>query len=1058
MPPKHEGERFTATEVTLIRDWILEGAKGPLDEKADPDPREHWAFKPPRNPRVPEVKTVSWVRNPIDAYVLAPLEAVGLRTAPEASKEVLIRRLYMDLVGVPPSMDELSNILKTQDSEWYEQLVDRLLADVRYGERWGRHWMDIWRYSDWWGLGAQLRNSQKHMWHFRDWIIESLNADSPYDKMVSLMLAADEIAPSDPSSLRATGFLARNWFLFNRNTWMEDTVEHVGKGFLGLTMNCSKCHDHKYDPISQPDFYAMRAIFEPHHIRMDLVPGELDPDKNGIPRAFDGAPHIPTYRFERGEESKPDKSKVIEPNIPHFFGGAGFSIQPVSLPAEAFEPERQPWVLDSYVAAAESAVNKARDAVLLAEKKLAQETSALQAETSLRPLSLSEKGFPVDSAPTPGPVQATESAFLLRETFEHLSSKRWRLIGGNWKSSPSGLEQRLEGKTRSAAILEDSPQARDLEINLRFTTFGGAVYRSVGISMVENAESGANFAGTAGIKKDDSEIAVYVSSSASGSKVQAAYRRGPSWVYPPDGVARLPLPLGEKRNLNVRVQGNLLNVALDGKHLFAWRSPLDLNPGELQLFTFDAQCTIHELELRRLAPGIVLADPNTTASGGQGSSLSVPRKAPAETTNISSIESAQFAVDLAKLALEQAVRESESVQLRVDATRCRWEATDPDKVDKARTAAIRSERVAAAARAAYSVGLKKSSLAKAAPDKRAGLEKELKNAETELIKARQLAHTEPGPSDVFRPLSGSKWVPTRFLSSGKDDPDMQFPKTSSGRRKALAEWVTHPQNPLTSRVAVNHIWGRHFGFYLVSTPFDFGRAGAPPTHPDLLDWLACEFASHGWSMKHIHRLIVTSSVYRMTSSVKDRAPELEQDPDNAKIWRRLPVRLEAEAIRDSIISLSGEMDGSIGGPSVPANAQAASKRRSLYFFHSNNDRNLFLTTFDGAMVKECYRREQSIVPQQALAMINSALATHASRTITHLISQKLETRGTNDDANFVETAFQYITGMRASAAESQACQKAFSEWKAASSEPGTGGFRERLVWVLLNHNDFITVR
>ena len=155
--------------------------------------------------------------------------------------------------------------------------------------------MDIWRYSDWWGLGAEVRNSQKHIWHWRDWIIESLNADKGYDQMVREMLAADELYPDDLDRLRATGFLARQYFKFNRNTWLDETVEHTVKAFLGLTFNCAKCHDHKYDPISQDDYYRFRAFFEPYQVRTDMVPGETDFEKDGIPRAFDCNLDAPTY-------------------------------------------------------------------------------------------------------------------------------------------------------------------------------------------------------------------------------------------------------------------------------------------------------------------------------------------------------------------------------------------------------------------------------------------------------------------------------------------------------------------------------------------------------------------------------------------------------------------------------------------------------------------------------------------------------------------------------------------------------------------------------------------
>ena len=215
-----------------------------------------------------------------------------------------------------------------------------------------------------------MRNSQKHIWHWRDWIVESLNADLPYDEMIRLMLAADELHPTDLEKLRASGYLARNFVLFNRNTWMDDTVEHVGKGLLGLTMNCAKCHDHKFDPISHHDYYAMRAIFEPYQVRTDMVPGEADFTKDGIPRAFDALPDAPTYLYIRGNEATPDKSKVIAPGVPEALTGQPLTILPISLPAESWQPERRPDVLEAHI-------SQAREKVAAAEKRDTTKDGAL---------------------------------------------------------------------------------------------------------------------------------------------------------------------------------------------------------------------------------------------------------------------------------------------------------------------------------------------------------------------------------------------------------------------------------------------------------------------------------------------------------------------------------------------------------------------------------------------------------------------------------------------------------------------------------------------------------
>ncbi|MBM4077942.1 MAG: DUF1549 domain-containing protein, partial [Planctomycetes bacterium] len=245
-------------------------------------------------------------------------------------------------------------ILSMNSDDWYEQTVDRLLEDPRHGERWARHWMDVWRYSDWWGLGDQLRNSQKHIWHWRDWIVESLNENLPYDEMIRLMLAADELHPNDLEKLRASGFLARNYFLFNRNQWMDETIEHVCKGFLGLTMNCAKCHDHKYDPFTQTNYYELRAIFEPYHVRTDVMPHQSDLNLDGVPRAYDGHLDLPTYVYIRGNEANPDKSVAIKPAVPSFLDSSPFEIQQVALPIESWQPDRRQWVIDANLSVAQT--------------------------------------------------------------------------------------------------------------------------------------------------------------------------------------------------------------------------------------------------------------------------------------------------------------------------------------------------------------------------------------------------------------------------------------------------------------------------------------------------------------------------------------------------------------------------------------------------------------------------------------------------------------------------------------------------------------------------------
>jgi hypothetical protein len=293
MPPEEEGAALTDDQVTLIKKWIDEGAHAP-PESPPPDPRGHWSYQAPRRPAVPQVENAAWVQNPVDAFIAAGHESRGLTPVTAADKATLLRRVYLDLVGLPPTRDELAAFLADDSPNAYEEVVDGLLARPQYGERWARHWMDVWRYSDWFGYKEEIRNSARHIWRWRDWIVESLNADKGYDRMAMEMLAGDELAPADSDTLRATGYLVRNWYKFDRDVWLESTVEHTAKAFLGVTMNCCRCHDHKFDPIDQVDYYRFRAVFEPHEVRTERVPGQPDITQDGLPRIYDSKAEAPT--------------------------------------------------------------------------------------------------------------------------------------------------------------------------------------------------------------------------------------------------------------------------------------------------------------------------------------------------------------------------------------------------------------------------------------------------------------------------------------------------------------------------------------------------------------------------------------------------------------------------------------------------------------------------------------------------------------------------------------------------------------------------------------------
>ncbi len=807
MPPESEGEPLTAPQLELLRSWITAGAPAPQDEQPEPSADQHWSFRACVRPPLPTIAQPTWAKNPIDRFIGLGHDRQGLSVSPEASRAVLIRRLFLDLIGVPPTLEQLTRWESDPSADWYESLVDRLLADPRHAERWGRHWMDIWRYADGSGLGSELRNSHTHIWHWRDWIVESLSADVSYAEMLRLMLAADELFPDDMQKLRATGYLARNYNRFSRTQWLEETIEHVGKGLLGMTFNCAKCHDHKYDPIEQVDYYRLRAFFEPYLVRVDMIQGEPNLDQGGIPRVYDAALSIPTYRFVRGQDSNPDTSTTIAPGVPSVLSLSEFSVTPISLPITASQPERRAAVLDTHIDAAQRNLRAAED--------------------------------------------------------------------------------------RASKIASASPT---------------------------------------------------------------------------NGLA---------------------------------------------------------------------------ASDGQAER------------------------ELAQLSVAVAHAELASVEHRADAMRATWameDATAETKQTATETArtrahnAYRAERAVALAKARLQLAEATEQLKKATSEKREAEQQAVDKAREALTQAEQ----EPSePSDKFAPFAGTARVETRFVSNQAPDPVEPFHTQTTGRRTALANWITDTRHPLTPRVAANHIWTRHMGSPLVATTFEFGRKGSPPSHPELLDWLARELIDSGWSMKHLHRLIVTSATYRMGPTTAGHERQMAKDPDNRWYWRRSPLRLESQVVRDSILAIAGQLDLTRGGRPIPADDQLASRRRSIYFLHSANDRNLFLTMFDDASAQECYRRDESIVPQQALALSNSQLVYNTARSIAEQISGSKQPSSHNE-LEFIQTLFRTVLMETPTAEESVICQKALAKWRSipdvAKDPESELRCRSNLVRAMLNDNDFVTVR
>lgn len=991
MPPPESGTAFTVGEVALLSRWIDEGAVSPSDEKPETDPQQHWAFQPIQFPVPPAIHD-SESEGPMDDFLATARSSRQLALQPKAERGILLRRIYLDLIGLPPSDAELIEFQSVDRPDQFERVVDKLLASPHYGERWGRHWMDIWRYSDWWGLGADLRNSQKHIWHWRDWIIESLNNDVGYDEMIRQMLAADELYPTDTEKLRATGYLARQYYKFNRTTWLDETVEHTSKAFLGLTMNCAKCHDHKYDPIEQTNYYQFRAFFEPYQVRMDQLPGEIDLDKDGIPRAFDCNLETPTFLHVRGDEKRPKTDSPLSPGLPTILTSiaGGLSISTVSLPPESYLTGLKPFVLQDRINLATEQIRKAHH-------------DLESARAAIRKL----EHLPI----------ASNSSDLVNTNFSNDADLLWTTVGGAWTQE--------DGKLRQSQLAETAAKQRatfevptDFEAIFQFAILDGKQWKSVGLSFDVD---------------DQNEVFVYLSVVKDGSKLQAGYKKEGKSVYPTESLVSKQVTLGEPQQLKVQVRGSVINVFMDDKLEVAWRLPIGRKKGHFDLWAFDAKADFIHFELRSLAPSV---DPPSLI-----------------TTPLASMSLDQAIKSLATAELRYSIAQAEPALLKArvaaDAAKS-WGKSEFSLL--AKTAATLEREVSllkAKAEFAEAELIQMTSIAKNWAD----TTKRLKSAQETLTKCE----SSPTPvHDNYTSLVGSQKSPE---SNVEDEASRSkpFPSTSTGRRRALADWMTRKKNPLTARVAVNHVWSRHFGFPLVETVFDFGRKGALPSHPEILDYLATDLVDSGWEMKRLHRQLVTSRLYQTSSSEKGVSAATKQaDPSNKFYWRMNPLRMESQVVRDTSLALAGTLDLQMSGPSVPLAEQERSRRRSLYFVHSHNDQDPFLTLFDNANVLQCYRRSESIVPQQALALSNSKLSIDAATQIAQHFTE-LE-----DDGEFISVVFRNVLATAPTEDEVKACLNAMEEYRSVLSDrdPAIARHRSRIgvIHSLMNHNDFITIR
>ena len=741
MPPPGTEKPLDDAQIELLRRWIDSGdphsepvvvaartsGESPALLITEKD-RQFWSFRKPVKAAVPKVKGSQRVRTPIDAFVLAKLEVKGLGFSPEASKSILLRRAYYDLIGLPPSIEEAQSFLSDKRPDAYERLIDRLLESPHYGERWGRHWLDSAGYTDEQGFANDLKNVffNVGLWRYRDYVVRSFNQDKPFNRFLTEQLAGDELVdwrnapkftPEIQDSLIATGYLRTMMDLtdspeVNNPPYYHDVltrlVDNFSSGILGLTGGCARCHNHKYDPIPQQDYYRLLAVFASGY----------NPDAWKQPK----------------DRYLPDVSKQEQEEISRFNAEID---RPLNDLTKQLNDIRRPHELRLFEARLAASVPEA----LRADVRAALETP-------------SDKRTPVQ---------------------KYLASKL------------------------------DKPLA---------------------------------------VSAEEIDKALSESDRATGLKLQEKISTLKSWRRSYGKIDGL-WDLGKLPKIHVLRRGN-------------YETPgVEVQPGFFSVLS------------------------------------------------------------------------------------------------------------------------------------------------------------EPGKIDAVRPAE----------TQGE----------TSGRRLALAQWLTDRNHPLTARVMVNRIWMQHFGKGIVSTPENFGRMGGPPTHPELLDWLAVDFMDNGWRVKRLHKMLMTSSVYRQSShrpTEGKESPGERIDPGNELLWRMNLRRQEAEAVRDSILAVSGKLDTMVGGPPVHLEGSldglvtASEKqpdvkgqwRRSLYLMARRNYSLSLLDVFDfPVMALNCTRRINSATPLQSLTLLNSEFVMQRSIDFAERVSKLAGPE--SQPQNKVETAFLLALGRAASAEE-----------------------------------------
>jgi hypothetical protein len=905
MPPRKAHRTLTAEQKGLLKRWVDQGALW----------GKHWAYETATRPDLPKVKNLAWPRNGIDFFILSRLEKEGMKPSPEASRETLIRRLTLDLTGLPPTLKEIDDFLADRSPEAYERVVDRLLASTHYGERMAMDWLDDARYAD---TNGYQNDFARTMWPWRDWVIGAFNRNVPFDQFVMEQIAGDLMPNATLQQKIASGFNRNNRTVTEAGSiddeWRVennvDRVETTATVFLGLTMGCARCHDHKYDPVSQKEFYEFFAYFN-------------SINEQGV------------YTEQRG-------------NVPPL----------VKVPAP--ENEKRLQQFDLTIAEAEKAV-RAQEG-LLSEKQRQWEKEQRAKSPPSDPGDLAMR-LALD-----GNLQTATTNKRLEATYRGKGQL-------TWGDSPFGKCLRLDGQENSFL---DAGQAIQLERNEKFS-YGAWVKANGNGAVLSKMDDAAAFRGF-DLLLVDGRVEVHLVH---------------SWPSNAIKVSTKPiLPQGSWSHVFVTYDGSSqaagLKIYINGES-----ASLDINENHLT----DTITTSQPFRIGK----------RSTAFSLKGELADVRLYRP--TLSREEIQTLAFqpAFRILQSAPEKRTPEQQQFLARIyrDRYATSWKETK-GKLEK-----LRQEK------AAYE-----------------------KSIPTVMV-----MEEFPKPRDTYVLKRGRYDMPDKNKKVQPGIPSC-LPSMKNGapaNRLGLAKWLIDPENPLTARVAVNRYWQRYFGTGLVKTAENFGLQSEPPSHPDLLDWLATEFIRTGWNVKQLQKLMVMSATYRQSSR---ETPELlQKDPENRLLARGPRFRLPAEVVRDNALAIAGLLTDKIGGPSIkpyqPAGlweelAGGAGEgpyvqdkgpdlyRRSLYIYRKRTVPHPELATFDAPSREICQvKRARTNTPLQALELLNDVTYVEAARRLAQLMLNE----GGKTAKDRITFAFRRAVARRPTSSELQVLERGLERYR-----------------------------